>query len=104
MSGQHDSSIKMHFKYINSMNTFSLQIILIGPFFKEICAEIWCTKGAPRWERVKPTAPDQGLKDVTRLHNLLHYSNTIVWDKLTGGGTVVSLQKISKNILGYTIM
>ncbi len=24
----------------------------------------------------KPTAPDQGLKDVTRLRNLLHYSNT----------------------------
>jgi hypothetical protein len=34
----------------------------------------------------KPTAPDQGLKDVTRLHNLLHYSNTKLWDKLTGGG------------------
>jgi hypothetical protein len=24
----------------------------------------------------KPTAPDQGFKDVTRLRNLLHYSNT----------------------------
>ncbi len=24
----------------------------------------------------KPTAPDQGLKDVARLRNLLHYSNT----------------------------
>jgi hypothetical protein len=34
----------------------------------------------------KPTAPDQGLKDVTRLRNLLHYSNTKLWDKLTGGG------------------
>ncbi len=34
----------------------------------------------------KPTAPDQGLKDVTRLWNLLHYSNTKMWDKLTGGG------------------
>jgi hypothetical protein len=34
----------------------------------------------------KPTAPDQGLKDVTRLCNLLHYSNTKLWDKLTGGG------------------
>ncbi len=34
----------------------------------------------------KPTAPDQGLKDVTRLQNLLHYSNTKLWDKLTGGG------------------
>ncbi len=34
----------------------------------------------------KPTAPDQGLKDVTRLRNLLHYSNTKMWDKLTGGG------------------
>ncbi len=33
-----------------------------------------------------PTAPDQGLKDVTRLQNLLHYSNTKNWDKLTGGG------------------
>jgi hypothetical protein len=32
------------------------------------------------------TAPDQGLKDVTRLRNLLHYSNTKMWDKLTGGG------------------
>jgi hypothetical protein len=30
----------------------------------------------------KPTIPDQGLKDV----NLLHYSNTKLWDKLTGGG------------------
>jgi hypothetical protein len=29
----------------------------------------------------KPTAPDQGLKDVTRLRNLLHYSNTTLWDK-----------------------
>jgi hypothetical protein len=75
------------------MNTFLFQIILIGPFFKEICAEIWRTKGAPRRERVKPTAPDQGLKDVTRLRNLLHYSNTIVWDKLTGGGTVVFFAK-----------
>ncbi len=36
--------------------------------------------------RFKPTAPDQGLKDVTRLRNLLHYSNTKLWDKLTGGG------------------
>jgi hypothetical protein len=35
--------------------------------------------------RFKPTAPDQGLKDVTRLRNLLHYSNTKLWDKLTGG-------------------
>jgi hypothetical protein len=52
----------------------------------------------------KPTAPDQGLKDVTRLRNLLHYSNTKLWDKLTGGGTVISLQKILKNILGYMIM
>ncbi len=34
----------------------------------------------------KLTAPDQGLKDVTRLQNLLHYSNTKLWDKLTGGG------------------
>jgi hypothetical protein len=34
----------------------------------------------------KPTAPDQGLKDATRLRNLLHYSNTKLWDKLTGGG------------------
>jgi hypothetical protein len=34
----------------------------------------------------KPTAPDQGLKDVTRLRSLLHYSNTKLWDKLTGGG------------------
>jgi hypothetical protein len=34
----------------------------------------------------KSTAPDQGLKDVTRLWNLLHYSNTKLWDKLTGGG------------------
>jgi hypothetical protein len=32
------------------------------------------------------TAPDQGWKDVTRLRNLLHYSNTKLWDKLTGGG------------------
>jgi hypothetical protein len=47
----------------------------------------------------KPTAPDQGLKDVTRLENLLYYSNTIMWDKLTEGGKVVSLQKILKNIL-----
>jgi hypothetical protein len=52
----------------------------------------------------KTTAPDQGLKDVTRFHKLLHYSNTKLWDKLTGGGAVVSLQKISKIILGYTIM
>ncbi len=44
----------------------------------------------------KPTAPDQGLKDVTRLRNLLHYLNTKLRDKLTGGGAVVSLQKISK--------
>ena len=29
----------------------------------------------------RPTAPDQGLKDVTRLRNLLHYSNTTLWDK-----------------------
>ncbi len=30
------------------MNTFPLGIILIGPFFKEICAEdaTWRTKGA----------------------------------------------------------
>jgi hypothetical protein len=34
----------------------------------------------------KLTAPDQGLKDVTRLRNLLHYSNTKLWDKMTGGG------------------
>ncbi len=34
----------------------------------------------------KLTAPDQGLKDVSRLRNLLHYSNTKMWDKLTGGG------------------
>ncbi len=34
----------------------------------------------------KLTAPDQGLKDVTRLRNLLHISNTKMWDKLTGGG------------------
>jgi hypothetical protein len=34
----------------------------------------------------KLTAPVQGLKDVTRLQNLLHYSNTKLWDKLTGGG------------------
>ncbi len=34
----------------------------------------------------KPTAPDQGLKNVTRFHNLLHYSNTKLWDKLAGGG------------------
>jgi hypothetical protein len=34
----------------------------------------------------KLTAPDQGLKDVTRLRNLLHYSTTKLWDKLTGGG------------------
>jgi hypothetical protein len=52
----------------------------------------------------KLTAPDQGLKDVTRLHNLLHNSNTKLWDKLTGGGAVISLQMISKNILAYTIM
>ncbi len=26
------------------------------------------------------------MKDVTRLRNLLHYSNTKLWDKLTGGG------------------
>ncbi len=31
----------------------------------------------------KPTAPDHGIKDVTRLRNLLHYSNTKMWDKLT---------------------
>ncbi len=47
----------------------------------------------------KPTAPDQGLKDVTRLRNLLHYSNRKLWDKLTEGAGSVSLQKISKNIL-----
>ncbi len=34
----------------------------------------------------KLTAPDQGLKDVTRLWNLLHYSNKKLWDKLAGGG------------------
>jgi hypothetical protein len=34
----------------------------------------------------KPTAPDQRLKDVTRLWYLLHHSNTKLWDKLTGGG------------------
>jgi hypothetical protein len=34
----------------------------------------------------KPIALDQGLKDVTRLRNLLHYSNTTLWDKLTRGG------------------
>jgi hypothetical protein len=34
----------------------------------------------------KLTAPDQGWKDVTRLWNLIHYSNTKLWDKLTGGG------------------
>ncbi len=34
----------------------------------------------------KPTAPDQGLKDVTRLPNLLHYTNKKLWHKLTGGG------------------
>jgi hypothetical protein len=36
------------------VNTFPLQIILIGPFFKEICAENakWRTKGTPRRERV----------------------------------------------------
>ena len=48
-----------HAKWIGrtSMNTFPLQIILIGPFFKEICAENakWRIKGAPSWERVKPT-------------------------------------------------
>jgi hypothetical protein len=48
-----------HAKWIDrtSMNTFSLQIILIGPFFKEICAENakWHTEGAPRQERVKKT-------------------------------------------------
>jgi hypothetical protein len=26
------------------------------------------------------------MKDVTRLRNLLHYPNTKMWDKLTGGG------------------
>jgi hypothetical protein len=35
--------------------------------------------------RFKPTTPDQGSKDVTRLRNLLHYSNTKLWDKLMGG-------------------
>jgi hypothetical protein len=35
---------------------------------------------------VKPTGPDQGLKDVTRLCNLVYYSNTTLWNKLTGGG------------------
>ena len=49
--------------------------------------------------RFKPTAPDQGLKDVTRLRNLLHYSNTKLWDELIEGGIVISLQKILKNIL-----
>jgi hypothetical protein len=34
----------------------------------------------------KLTAPDQGSKDVTRLRNLSHYSNTKLWAKLTGGG------------------
>ncbi len=34
----------------------------------------------------KPTAPDQEWTDVTRLRNLLHYSNTKLGDKLAGGG------------------
>jgi hypothetical protein len=34
----------------------------------------------------KPTAQNQGLKDVTRLRNFLHYSNIKLWDELTGGG------------------
>jgi hypothetical protein len=36
--------------------------------------------------RFNLTAPDQGLKDVTRLRNLIHYSITKLLDKLTGGG------------------
>jgi hypothetical protein len=46
-----------HAKWIGrtSMNTFPAGIILIGPLFKEICAENakWCTKGKPSQERVE---------------------------------------------------
>jgi hypothetical protein len=55
----------------------------------------------------KPTVPDQGLKDVTSLRNLLHYLNTKLWDKSTGtggGDSCFFAKDLEKHPRRYTIM
>jgi hypothetical protein len=51
--------------------------------------------------------PNQGLKDVTKLWNLLHYSNTKMWDILTVGGDSCFFAKDLKKhpmIYNYVMM
>lgn len=44
------------------------------------------TNDQPILIHVRPSAPDQGLKDESKLRRVLNYSDTRLWHKLTGGG------------------